>query len=480
MLLPARVAEVAALRGVRAASGPAVVVVHGGADLGKSTLVRTAYGGRRVVHFLAAETTAGLNRRELLAALSGEPGSEAAGWEVVLEAVGRAVAGGVEIVVLDECQHLLATASDEAALACWLAGPGSEARVVLVLCGSGGAAGVARLGAAGTPLAPWTALRVEVKRLEFQAAGLLLPGRRPRDRAVAYGVFGGTPRFLAAVQPNDRLDERIRETLLASRGDVHQRLAGLLDRERGIRSPGEYAAVLVALAAGAVETEEVAVGAGLADRPHVARRALELGEALGWIVGERNHGAGERAPLRWRIADPALAFWYRFVHPHRARLDRGDLDDVWQRRIRPALDGHMAGVFRQMAAQALPRALDRWGLAAARSVGGWSGRDRNGRWLDVHLVVELEDGRVLAGLADWSAAAAEPDLHLGLSRDLAGLAAAGYGWAEAALDPRRGGFVYFCAGGFTERFRERAGRSSPIRLMELAAMFEDGPRDAAT
>jgi uncharacterized protein len=475
---------------------PRLAVLAGRPGSGKTWVLDHAWRGRRVCHFVCAEVTATVNRRELVAALAGDPPSPASsaagqrparplaagaanapsGWPDVVSRLAEAARAEPLVLVLDDCEHLLAADPDGpdglvAALASAWHGELAGVRLTLVLAGTD-LERLERLCDSDGPLGGRVAWSGLLEPLDYTGAGKLLPGRMPKDRALLYGVLGGTPRYVTAVRQEWSLAQAVQELVLSPRGDVHQQVAAAVGRDPAVRDRAEYHSVLLALARGAEETAEIARLAGLADRPHTARRILEILEQLGLVVRVRNFGAGGRSPWRSRLADPAVAFRYRFVHGHRAALARGRVREVWSA-IASQLDGYMDDVvFPALVAQAYPRVHRRAGLPPATEWGDWAGRDRNGTPIRVPVVARLADGRLLTGATRWAQAPADTDMHVHLLRDLSALAAAGHGWAAEALDPdRSAGFVYFAAAGFTAHFRDRARRDGRIVLVDLEQLY---------
>lgn len=129
-------------------------------------------------------------------------------------------------------------------------------------------------------------------------------------------------------------------------------------------------------------------------------------------------------------------------------------------------------VFERMAASAYRRQHRAWGLPVAATWARWEGRDRNRQSIELDIVAELEDGRMLTGEVKWSSQPVDVDIHHGLRRDLEALAHSGHGWARDALDPQRSaGHIYISAAGFTDHFHERAARQSDVRLVDLDMLY---------
>jgi hypothetical protein len=296
----------------------------------------------------------------------------------------------------------------------------------------------------------------------------MVPWLPLRDRFVAFGVFGGTPRFLAALREGEGLREAIVRTLLSPSGEVHLQLETLIEQERGIRSVAEHRAVLSAVAAGYTGVAEIAQAAGFAGRRHAAVHVLDTLQKLEIVFRERNFDARRTTPWRFRLGDPAIRFWHRFVLPERARLERGEAGRVYAERVRPALDTYMGHVFERIVHDALARLLERWDLPGAVETARFEGQDRNRRPIEIDLVARTHDGRVLAGEVKWSSSPVGPALHAGLLRNLEDLAASGQGWAREALDPgTSAGTLFVSAAGFTRDFQALARKRGDIRLLSL-------------
>jgi len=264
------------------------------------------------------------------------------------------------------------------------------------------------------------------------------------------------------------------ESFLSPRGVVHLQLENLLEQEHGIRKPTEYRAVLRAVARGHTEIAEIRGAAGLEDRPHAARRVLDVLEDLELIRKEANFDAGDTSPRRHRVADNAVRFWYRFVQPNVSRLEGGRPADVWRTSVRPILHTYVGKIFERICHQAFRRLHSALDLGFPDRWTRWEGLDRNRRPIEIDIVAELDDGRLLTGEIKWSSDPVGPQLHRDLQRDLEDLGRSGRGWARNALDPdKSAGHIYFSAAGVTENFEELTAETDPpVHLLDLDDIFE--------
>lgn len=465
----------AEIRALADRGSPSLALLYGRRRVGKTFLLGHALAGHHHFYYLAVDSTQAANRAELvreLARWTGEPLSEGdfPSWRTIFRfLVGLADEAPV-VVVLDEVQYLLGGEDDFASnlVAIW----DRELRdrpFTLVLCGS--EVGVMeRLQAGDSPLYGRINWSARLRPFDYFTAREMAPGLDLRDAAQAYGIFGGTPRYLSVLGDSKRLREPVIRSVLSPRGEVHLQLENLIDQEKGIREPAEYRAVLAAVASGRTRPNDIATAAGLEHRPQTVRRALGVLEDLGLVRRERNYGASPRTPWMSRVADNAVRFWYRFVHPNRSRLETGDVQRVWTAKVSPNLGTYMGGIFEGICHEAFVRLHNRWGLPGPHHWSRWEGHDRGRRSIEIDVVADLYDGAMLTGEFKWSSREVDYDLHLHLVRDLEDLARSGMAWAKRALSPK-GYHLYVSAAGFTVHFARRAAEHGRVRLVGLEDLY---------
>ena len=471
--------ELAELRALAERGEPALALLYGRRRVGKTYLLDHAWQDRRVFYFLAGDTTAEANKRELLREITpflSDP-SDAdpelyPSWRNVFRLFADLATDAPFVVVLDEFQNLLQADEDIASqlMAVW----DRELRgrpLVLVACGSEVATMEALESGAGPLYGRWN-WASRLRPFSYLHAARMVPDRPPREQALVYGILGGTPRFLAAIRPGEDLAEQLVSAMVSPRGELHIQLDRIIEQEKGIRDPAEYRAVLTSIAGGKTRLQEIADATGLQERPHVVRRAVKVLEDLELVRRERDFDAAPKAPYRHRIADEAVRFWYRFVYPHRSRLETGDAREVWDRHIAPQLDEYMGKAFEGITRQAYGHRHEGWGLPSAQRWARWEGRDRNRRSIEIDLVARLDDGTILTGEIKWSSRPIGPAVHRHLVRNLEDLGRSGQGWAKDALAAdRSAGHLYVSAAGFTGEFRSLEREDARIRLLDLDDLY---------
>lgn len=465
--------ELEELKDLPAAHKPCLGIIYGRRQVGKTYLLGRAWPEARAFYFLAADSTSELNRQDLLNELGGWAGRrfdpiDFPTWRTVFRLFVELSREAPLVVVLDEFQYLLGGDDDASSqlVAVW----DREAQghpLTLILCGSA-VSTMEQLQTGGQPLfgrANWSA---RLRPFDYRDSARMVPDRSPREAALVYGIFGGTPRYLAVVRAHESIAAAASRALLSPNGEVHLQMSTLLEQERGIRDPAALRSVLAAIAAGHTEINTMAQAAGLGDQPHVVRRAIDVLEGLELVARTRNFGAGLRAPYRHYVLDNAVLFWHRFVLRHRSRLARRDEKAVWREHVAPYLNDYMGPVFERMVEQAFARYHARWDLPGPELWAGWTGQDRNRRSIEVDVVARLDDGRMLAGEIKWSSGRRGFELHNGLTRDLEDLANSGHAWAREALAGQR---LYVSAGGFTDEFAGWAATEKRVHLLTLDDLY---------
>ena len=214
----------------------------------------------------------------------------------------------------------------------------------------------------------------------------------------AFAVWGGIPRYweLAAEFP-DR-ETAIQALVLSPLGVLYDEPTRLLLDD--LRDLTQVASILTLIGQGCHRVSEI--GARLGKPATSLSRPMNRLLELGLIRRDMPFGASPRDSKRslYRIGDPFLRFWFRFVEANRSRLESRQAPAV-MREIRTRWAAHVAGVWEELVRASIPRKryFNRaWG--EARSWWG-SGMDRTP--CEVDVVAESTDGAaLLIGEVVWT------------------------------------------------------------------------------
>ena len=466
-----REVEAAELAGLLRRRGPVLALLYGRRRVGKTFLINHVWPDAQTFYYAASDTTTELNRRELVGELSRWLGAELHAedyptWRTVFRFLLQVRAPEPVVVILDEYQYLRNQEEDvdSQLSAIWEEYKNRGAvrdRFVLVLCGSIVEI-MERLDAAGSPLYGRIDWKHRLQPFDYWNAGRMAPFADAADRARAYGVFGGTPRYLASIDMERSLGENVAASALAPRGEVRAQIETVIEQEKGLRNLAQYKSVLAAIGHGATEMNEIAQQTGLRN-DNSLRRTLEVLERLEYIESRRNFGAAFNEPNRFRVSDPALRFYYAVVWRYRNELETNPPLSVWDGYVEHELQTYMGVVFEDIVCQAYARLRAPLGLPMIHEWGRWEGVDRDRRPIEIDVVARLTDGPMLTGALKFRRGKrfgiAEHRNHMDCLRRLA---ASGKRWAHEAVDPASP-LVYASAAGFTPDFNRRLEEEEPGR-----------------
>jgi len=248
---------------------------------------------------------------------------------------------------------------------------------------------------------PVTAASIHLGPLPLRAAYPHLPGNRPHERVRAYGVFGGVPRVLGALDTSVTVGTNVRRLLLDDTGALADLPLAWLERE--VQTPSRYVAILNALSHG--EADWATLHAGVPDLTRSGQIAPYLNRLveLGLIEMRRSLDAGPTTrSTRYAITDSFVAFWFKFIFPWRLSVRSDPIGPYYAAAIRPGINLHMEEVLPRICRQHM--ALDSIETlgAVAREGGSLWGGDA-----EIPVAGTLTSGAVYYGVTRW----AEPETY---------------------------------------------------------------------
>jgi AAA+ ATPase superfamily predicted ATPase len=456
--------------------GGQMALVYGRRRLGKTYLLQRFAAGdgapKPACYYLAEQTTAPAQRlllaTQLLESL-GQPGTLSAtdlavSWQALLHYVCEQWKRPERFVlILDEFPYLAEQSPDlPSILQAWWDREGVHSRLMLILCGSHLSA-MQALGSQNSPLfGRFNAGILRVPPFRYDQTALFYansPHYGVTEKLTMYGVLGGTPRYHALVDAGQPMDSEV-VNLLLRRGSPLQHEIDFLLGTQQIRDPAPYNAVLAAIASGETQYGRIqqlsATGHSLS---FYLRTLLELG----WIREEMPFGETSRRRLLYRVADPFLAFWYRFIAPHKSLLEFSDPVAVYEQRIKPYLPVYMGGVFEQVCLQWLYIYTPLFFRANVLQAGRYWSRD--GR-VEIDIVADLSMGeKRLFAECKWNTAR-----PLGLD-DLVSLKAK-VQTSPHLLQQKQPVYALFAIGGFSPELHAVAQNSpDEVWLIDHTSLF---------
>jgi hypothetical protein len=395
--------ELASLREELDRERPSLLIVYGRRRVGKSTLLARAIADRDAIYYQATQVLGSMNLKllkEEVARVLDAPDPILDGvehWEALLTYIGRLASerSGLTLV-LDEFPYLCETVDALPSIVQKVFDQLSQRGIPfnLILCGSQIAFMEELLGERN-PLRGRQTYELDLPPLTYREASRFFPNWSPEERLAAYGVFGGMPYYLQLCEPSRSLRENVEDVVLQSGAPLHNEAFNVLRAE--LTSPTRYATILEAIGSGCTTTGDILgrvrdITSASALAPYIAKL-----EALRLIRITRSLDASPKARnRRYYIADPYLAFWYRFGLPNSSALATGYASEVYDHAIQPYFDSYMGEIFEWIAHQFVASYGREILPAASRETGKIWGAN-----YDIDVVAKLLDETVVFGECKW-------------------------------------------------------------------------------
>lgn len=408
--------------------------LYGRRRCGKSRLLQEVLPAGRSVYHAADEREPSLQRGALAVSIERlVPGFAEVSypdWSSLLERWFRDAPAG-SVLALDEFPYLVAGSRELPSIVQRLVDEHSGSPVHLAIAGSSQRMMQGIVLDASAPLYGRAREILEIRPLGAAWLREAFGFDDAIDAIEAWSVWGGIPRYWELALDHASTREAVRELVLDPRGVLHSEPRRLLLED--LRETAQAASILSLIGAGCGRISEIAARL---EKPSTSlTRPLSRLIDMGLVRRELPFGAPERSGKRsvYRIRDPFLSFWFRFVEPVRSRLEAGDIETV-SAGIDDTIDVHRGRIWEDLARDAVPLlTIDhaRWGTARR-----WWGPGADRKPMEIDIAAESVDGRsLLLGEARLSAdGPAREGILRGLEEKASRLpAAAGYDRIVARL-----------------------------------------------
>jgi AAA+ ATPase superfamily predicted ATPase len=245
------------------------------------------------------------------------------------------------------------------------------------------------------PLYGRKTLALDLAPLSFRDASQFVARSKAEDKLVTAGVFGGIPFYLQLLDQGATLQNNIIRLLLTQTGSLVDEPVVLLQSE--LREVSKYASVLAAIAAGCTKHGEIIGRVRELSDSRALGPYLEKLERMRLIrIVKSMDASPKERDRRYFIADPLIAFWYRFVQPNLSSVAQSFGAEVWRHQIAPKLDEFMGGAFEEICREHARRFSQEYFSAPAQEIGRIWQAD-----YDIDVAGKLLDGSMLYGECKW-------------------------------------------------------------------------------
>ena len=344
-----RECELVSLNKLHASDKFEFVVIYGRRRVGKTALINKFIGDKKAIYFMGVESNAKQNLEnfsknimEYGMGINAE--TSFLSFQVALEYVFKLAEKERLILAIDEYPYVARSSKSFASTIQLLIDKYKDnSKLMLILCGSSMSYMEDHVLAYKAPLYGRRRAQMKVQPFDFEDACRCFGHFSDTDKALIYGIVGGTPQYL--LQMNDKLsvEDNIKNTFLNPTSLLFEEPGNLLKQE--VRGPALYNAIITAIATGASRMSEISTKVG--EDTNVCATYLKNLLELGLVQKETPYGEKTSRRSIYSIADNMFRFWYRFVPENTSIIARGAADLVYKR-IEPFFSDYMGKIFEEI------------------------------------------------------------------------------------------------------------------------------------
>ncbi len=373
-----RTKELETLEKQYSSSESSLVVVYGRRRVGKTALLSEFLKSHTdSIYFLATEESELQNLNYFKSQVADFTGNEllraaTVDWFTVFKTLLSFKTESKKIIVFDEFQYIgQSNSAFPSVLQKIWDTMLKDANIMLILCGSLVSLMKSQTLDYGSPLYGRRTAQIKLKQIPFRHYHEFYEGKTDNELLPFYAVTGGVPKYIETFQGYDDIYSAIRENVLNTQSFLYEEPYFLLQKE--VSEIGSYFSLIKAIAMGNRKLSEIA--AFLEVKQTNLTKYLKVLMDLDLV--EREVPVTEPAPEKsksglYRITDHFIAFWFRFVYPYRAYLEKGETDYVLSEIKKGFVENYASFVYEDVCRERI------WELSAT---GEWTFRfDKVGRY----------------------------------------------------------------------------------------------------
>ncbi|MBD5554428.1 MAG: ATP-binding protein [Roseburia sp.] len=333
-------------------------VIYGRRRVGKTALINQFIKDKKAIYFMGVESNAKQNLENFsknIMEFGTDIQAETAfvSFQAALEYVFMLAEKERLILAIDEYPYVARASKSLASTLQLLIDKYKDgSKLMLILCGSSMSYMEDHVLAYKAPLYGRRTSQMKILPFDFADTCRYFKNFSGEDKALIYGMVGGTPQYL--LQMDDRLsvEDNIKNTFLNPSSSIFEEPENLLKQE--VREPALYNAIITSIATGASRMAEISTKVG--EDTSVCATYLKNLMALGIIQKETPYGEKASRKSIYAVEDNMFRFWYRFVPENNSIIGRGAAELAYKR-IEPYLSDYMGKVFEEICKQYLWKLL---------------------------------------------------------------------------------------------------------------------------
>lgn len=337
-------------------------------------------------------------------------------------------------------------------------------KLFLILCGSHVSFMERDVLGTKSPLFGRRTMQLRLTGFDYYDAASMLNSFSDEDKIRFYSCIGGTPQYLAQINPKLSFDENIKRLYFRNSGYLYSEPFMLLQQE--MREPTIYNSIIASIASGATRLNDIVLKTG-EEKTKIAKYLKTLVDMK--IIDRISPFGEEPGKSRrgiYQIADNCYGFWYRFVFGNQSEIDSGIGAALAEQMVFGEALASFIGkpAFEQICLQYLMRLNREQKLPfLATSFGKWWGADSvKHEETDLDIVMgDKQRNSVLIGECKWrNEQVSKADIEEWMKKE----------YLLPTYTDRY--YVFFSKSGYTQGAKEIAKKYNRLLLLELKDLFD--------
>ena len=380
------------------------VVIYGRRRVGKTALINHFIDDKKSIYFMGVESNAKQNLENLSKSIlefsSGiQTETYFPSYQAALEYVFQLAERERVVLAIDEYPYVARASKSLASTFQLLIDKYKDtSKLMLILCGSSMSYMEDHVLAYKAPLYGRRTAQMKIMPFDFEETCAYFTNLSDEDKALIYGIVGGTPQYLLQMSDTLSVEENIKNTYLNPMSFLYEEPVNLLNQE--VREPAIYNAIITAIATGHSRMSEISTKVG--EDTNVVSGYIKNLISLGIIKKETPYGEKASKKSIYSIEDNMFYFWYRFVLDNNSVIVRGAADLVYKR-IEAQLSDYMGRVFEEICTQYLWKQLLLGKMPIEFvSLGRWWGNDpRQKCQTEIDIMGEQDSNSAIFAECKW-------------------------------------------------------------------------------
>lgn len=380
-------------------------IIYGRRRVGKTALISHFIQDKKAIYFMGVESNEKQNlenfSKSIFEYVEGvQSGLVFDSFQTALEYVFQLAQKERIIIAIDEYPYVARVSKGLASTLQMLIDKYKDnSKLMLIICGSSMSYIEDHVLAYKAPLYGRRTAQMKILPFDFAETCRYFNNFSDEDKAIIYGIVGGTPQYLLQMDDKLSIGENIRNTFLNTSSFLFEETENLLKQE--VRDTANYNAIITSIATGASRMSEISAKIG--ENTSVCSNYLKNLISLGIIKKEIPYGEKSSRKSIYRIADNMFRFWYRFIPANTSIIMRGAVDLAY-RRIEPQLSDYMGSVFEDICGQYLWNMLINGKLPVEfAELGRWWGNDPVSRsQTEIDIMAVQDRNTALFGECKWT------------------------------------------------------------------------------